>query len=258
MPYIRVLGRLAFAAVLASIPASVSAQTADHTYSPEDITAGSRLYAAQCTLCHGPLGDGVSGINLRQQRFRRPLSDDQLRQVVTNGVPNTGMPPFKLQPRELDGIVAFIRAGFDVTGTAVKIGDAARGKQIYDRSGCATCHRINGVGPRTAPDLSDVGSLRQPSSLQRSLLTPNLGMMPINRPIRIVTRQGETIQGRRLNEDTVSVQIIDDKERLRSIAKADITLTELGKASPMPSVAGKLSEAEVSDLVAYLLSLKGL
>ncbi len=258
MRYAPLLARLATAVLLIASAVPALAQVADHQYSAEDITAGSRLYAAQCTLCHGPLGDGVSGINLRQQRFRRPLSDDQLRQVVTNGVPNTGMPPFRLQPRELDGIVAFIRAGFDVTGTAVKIGDAARGKQVYARSGCATCHRIDGVGPRTAPDLSDIGSLRQPSSLQRSLLTPNLGMMPINRPIRVVTRQGETIQGRRLNEDTVSVQIIDDKERLRSIAKADITLTELGKSSPMPSVSGKLSEAEVSDLVAYLLSLKGL
>jgi putative heme-binding domain-containing protein len=235
-----------------------SAQTADHQYSTEDITTGSRLYAAQCTLCHGPLGDGVSGINLRQQRFRRPLSDDQLRQVVTTGVPNTGMPPFKLQPRELDGIVAFIRAGFDVSGSAVKIGDAARGRQVYDRAGCASCHRIDGVGPRVAPDLSDIGSIRQPSAIQRSLLTPSLGTMPINRPIRIVTRKGETIQGRRLNEDTVSVQIIDDKERLRSIDKADITMTEISKSSPMPSVSGKLSDTEISDLVAYLLSLKAL
>jgi putative heme-binding domain-containing protein len=255
----RLLSSLAAAlAMFVGGTAPAVAQTADHQYSPEDITAGSRLYAAQCTLCHGPLGDGVSGINLRQQRFRRPLSDEQLRQVVTTGVPNTGMPPFRLQPRELDGLIAFIRAGFDVTGTAVKSGDAARGRQVYDRAGCASCHRIDGVGPRSAPDLSDIGSIRQPSAIQRSLLTPTEGMMPINRPIRIVTKDGQTVRGRRLNEDTVSVQIIDDKEQLRSIAKADMKEMELGKTSPMPSVSGKLSDAEVADLVAYLLSLKGL
>ena len=27
-------------------------------------------------------------------------------------------------------------------------------------------------------------------------------MMPINRPVRLVTRAGQTINGRRLNEDT--------------------------------------------------------
>ena len=36
-------------------------------------------------------------------------------------------------------------------------------------------------------------------------------MMPINRPVRIVTKDGRTITGRRLNEDTYTVQLIDDR-----------------------------------------------
>ena len=44
-------------------------------------------------------------------------------------------------------------------------------------------------------------------------------MLPINRPVRIVTRDGKTIRGRRLNEDTFTVQIIDEQERLLSIAE---------------------------------------
>jgi putative heme-binding domain-containing protein len=234
------------------------AQAQDHQYSTADIETGSRLYAGQCVLCHGPNGDLVSGINLRRQQFRRPLSDDELRRVITVGVATAGMPPFRFQPSELDGLVAFIRAGFDVTGTAVKIGDAERGRALFAGKGrCGTCHRVNGVGPRTAPDLSDIGAIRQPSALQRSLLDPSQGMMPINRPLRIVTRDGRTIRGRRLNEDTASVQLLDEQERLMSIAKADIKEYELSRRSPMPSVAGKMTDAEIADLVAYLLSLKG-
>src|SRR5689334_9692276 len=37
-------------------------------------------------------------------------------------------------------------------------GDPARGKAIYEGKGdCASCHRINGVGSRLGPDLSDIG-----------------------------------------------------------------------------------------------------
>lgn len=244
--------------VLFVAPVLVQAQTQDHQYSTADVEAGSRLYSAVCVLCHGPTGETVAGINLRRQQFRTPLSDEGLRQAITVGAPAKGMPGYNFQPKELDGLVAFIRAGFDVGSVGVKVGDAARGKAVYDRNDCASCHRINGVGPRTAPDLSDIGAVRQPSSLQRSLLEPSKGMMPINRPVRLVTKDGRTINGRRLNEDTASVQLIDENERLHSFLKADLKEYHLSATSPMPSVAGNISEAELADLIAYLISLKGL
>ena len=82
-------------------------------------------------------------------------------------------------------------------------------------------------------------------------------MLPINRPVRIDTGDGRTIRGRRLNEDTHSVQLIDDSERLVSLLKTDIKSMELGKTSPMPSAEKTLTPEEVADLVAYLLSLRG-
>ena len=47
-------------------------------------------------------------------------------------------------------------------------------------------------------------------------------MLPINRPVRAVTQDGRTIRGRRLNEDTYTVQLIDEQERLVSLVKADL------------------------------------
>ena len=111
---------------VAATRADLGAQLQDHQYSSTDIGTGLRIYSSQCALCHGPNGDLVAGVNLRRGQFRRPMSDDDLRRVITTGVPSTPMPPFKLQPNELDGLVAFIRAGFDLGGTAVKVGDAAR------------------------------------------------------------------------------------------------------------------------------------
>jgi len=51
--------------------------------------------------------------------------------------------------------------------------------------------------------------------------------------------------------------VIDAKERLVSVSRADVREYTLLQTSPMPSYQGKLSTPEIADLVAYLLSLKG-
>ena len=82
-------------------------------------------------------------------------------------------------------------------------------------------------------------------------------MLPMNRSVRGVTRDGKVVTGRRLNEDTYSVQLIDADEHLVSLAKADLKEYTVIKTSAMPSYRTKLSTAELGDLVAYLLTLDG-
>ena len=245
-------------APMLTLPEQGFAQSAsDHQYSSEDIEAGSRVYAAYCSLCHGASGDGVDGMDLRRGQFSRVLSDDDLRDVITAGLSNARMPAFDLRQDELDGIVAYIRAGFDASGVAVRVGDAARGRGLFDGRGeCASCHRVGGRGPYTAPDLSDIGSIRTPAALQRTLLDPGRALLPINRSVRAVTRDGETIRGRRVNEDTYTVQLIDSNGRLRSLTKSDLVEYEASLTPIMKPTT--LSADEVADLIGYLLSLRGL
>jgi cytochrome c oxidase cbb3-type subunit 3 len=265
MPVLHRLAYLLFCALSAiawtdeRLLAQRTAQDHPGQYSAIDIETGSRLYAGQCALCHGPSGDLVANVNLRRGQFRRAVSDEDIARIIVTGIPAAGMPGFRLQPSEVDGLVAFIRAGFDVSGTAVKVGHVGRGQALFEGKGqCTTCHRVNGKGPRVAPDLSDIGAIRTPAALQRSLLDPTSAMVPINRPVRVVTRDGRTIRGRRLNEDTFTVQLIDEQERLVSLVKADLAEYELAATSPMPSVAHTFTADEQADLLAYLLSLKGL
>ena len=244
------------------IDVDIGAQTVDQDhgqYSRADVEAGQRLYGPQCQVCHGANGDGVPGIDLKLGRFRRASSDDDLARVITSGVPGTGMPPFLLRPAELVAIVAFIRAGFDPASASVRVGDAARGRSLFHaKAECAQCHRVNGQGPRVAPDLSDIGALRTLAALQRALLTPNESLLPIHRPVTVVTKDGRTLHGRRLNEDTYTVQIIDEQENLVSLAKADLRDLIVGRQSKMPSYADRLTAEELADVIAYLVSLKGL
>jgi len=238
---------------------SASAQSAgDHQYTSSQIEAGARVYARDCELCHGPNGDGADGANLRTGPFRLVRSDDDLRRLITNGTgDDEKMPANDLSEAELDGIVAFIRAGFNPKGVAVKVGDPKRGRAVFFGKGeCASCHRVHRQGSRVAPDLSDIGTIRRPAALQRSILDPSAALMPIHRPVRAVTSDGETIFGRRLNEDTYTVQLIDFKERLRSLVKAELVEYEVSRKSNKEPT--KLSADEVADVIGYLLTLRGM
>jgi putative heme-binding domain-containing protein len=227
-------------------------------YAPADIAYGARLYDAQCTTCHGANGDGVGGADLRSGKFRNAVTDQDLTRVITNGIQGTGMLAFKFDPSEIAGIVAYLRNMNSFDRGSVKPGDAGRGRMAFDgKGGCARCHRVGALGSRVAPDLSDIGATRSAGSLLRSLTDPTSQMMPINRPVRAVTRDGNVINGRRLNEDTYTVQLLDDQERLVSLTKGDLREYTILTASPMPAYNDRLTQDELADVVAYLLSLKG-
>jgi hypothetical protein len=106
--------------------------------------------------------------------------------------------------------------------------------------------------------LSDIGTIRSAGALQRILLDPAANLMPANRGVRAVTRDGKTVRGRRLNEDTYTVQIIDDQERLVSLVKSDLRSLEVVSTSAMQPASKTLESADIADVIAYLLSLKGM
>lgn len=227
-------------------------------YGRADIEYGARLYTEHCSGCHGANGDGVAGVELRSGKFRNAVTDPQLRTVITNGFPTSGMPAFKFDPVELTGLVAYLRNMNTFDRSSMAAGDSTRGRQIVEGKGaCLSCHRINSTGSRKAPDLSDVGAQRSAGSLERSLRDPSSQMHPINRPVRIVTRDGKVITGRRLNEDTYTVQIADEEGRLLSLAKSDLREFTISTRSTMPSYEKELTPSEMADVVSYLLSLKG-
>jgi cytochrome c oxidase cbb3-type subunit 3 len=239
---------------------AVRAQGQDRApeYFQTDIQYGAQIFATQCTACHGTSGDQIPGVNFRAGQFKRVVSDNDLRATITNGVPGTAMQPFSFGASELTGIVSYLRnmSSFDARG--LKVGDAASGQALFAGAGnCASCHAVNGKGPRVAPDLGDIGTLRTAELLHRTLIDPAASMLPANRPVRAVTKDGKVINGRRLNEDTYTVQLIDEQERLVSLTKTDLRDFTVLKTTPMPSYKDKFNPQELADLEAYLLSLKG-
>ena len=228
-------------------------------YMQEDIVYGMQVYQDNCVGCHGEDGALVAGINLRSGEFSSAQSDRELQMLIAQGIPDTAMPPGDYTSSELTGLVAYLRTMNTFDAGDVAIGDAARGEAIYNGKGdCASCHRVGNEGSRVAPNLSAIARLRTAANLAATLVDPTEAMLPLNRPVRIVTSDGATYNGRRLNEDTYTVQIIDDDERLQSFDKADLREFTILTESTMPSYAETLTEQERADVVAFLLTLRGM
>jgi putative heme-binding domain-containing protein len=238
--------------------AAASALFAQHGYNSADIENGGRLYLANCTVCHGPDGDQVPGVDLGHGKFRRAADDEDLEQIIIKGIPGTGMPSHDFTEQQAESIVAYLRSLATAGRGTLPGGNTARGKAIFEGKGeCLKCHAVKGNGSRLGPDLSDIGLLRRPAELEESLVDPNAQVLPENRTIHVVTKSGEQITGRLLNVDTFSVLLLDEKEHLRYFPKSDLRDYALVKESPMPSYKGKLTDQELADVVSYLASLKG-
>jgi len=222
-----------------------------------DIADGGRVYRQSCANCHGPDGNEIPGIDLGRGVFKTAKTDEDLMRIIQKGVPGTPMPPTNMSDEQAKRVVAYLRSTAATATTASAVGDAARGKVLFEgKGGCLKCHRANGIGSRVGPDLTGIGRLRRSVELERSLVDPRAEVLPTARFYRVVTPDGAVVTGRLLNIDTFTVQMIDTKEQLRSFTRA--TLKEAGFIpSPMPSYKGTFTTQELADIVSYLASLKG-
>jgi putative heme-binding domain-containing protein len=136
-------------------------------------------------------------------------------------------------------------------------GDAGRGKVLVESSGCFDCHRIDDRGSRLGPNLSSIGSRRTADRLRQALVAPDEEVVADNRFVRVVTKDGTSVTGKLLNQDAISVQMMNPKEELKTYLRANIRDYTIIDKGLMPSVEGKLSAQQVADIVSYLGALKG-
>jgi putative heme-binding domain-containing protein len=233
---------------------------AQHSYSPADVEDGGRIFRTNCTNCHGANGDAIPTIDLGRGRFRQQYSDSDLIRIIRNGIPGTPMPANNFDEFRATTVVAYLRSmAADVSRPGALVGDAARGKALFAGKGeCFSCHRVKGVGSRSGPDLTEIGTMRRSTEFERAMLEPDAEVLAGNRIYRAVAKDGTEITGLLLNQDAFSVQMLDARDRLRNLAKADLKQMGFLEKSTMPSYRDKFSAQELADVVSYLTTLKGL
>lgn len=236
---------------------------------PADLQQGKPLFEGLCADCHGYEGAGARAPSLNRPTLTRAQNDDALRAIIRDGIIDRGMPRVRrTTDNEQRQLIAYVRS-LGRAAPARRGGDVQKGIAVYQRSGCGSCHVVNGEGGTTGPELTIIGILRGPDYLRQAVVDPSAalphGGQPVPSrnldeylPVRVVTREGREVRGARINEDTFTIQVRDSNNQLHSFRKADLRQVEkeFGK-SLMPSFKDRLSATDVDDLVAYLFSLGG-
>ena len=222
---------------------------------PPDWTRAKSIYDTNCAACHGPEGTGGKGPALAVPKLPRAPTDDQLAAIIGNGIPGTVMPPsWHLGPDGIMLATAYVRKlSANSTQPAVE-GDTAKGQALFESKGrCGNCHNF-GYGP----NLSSIGARRTAASLLQSIVDPAAEVSEDFLLTRLQTRDGKTIQGIRVNEDSFTIQIVAPSGQFSSFRKDALAKLERRSGeTTMPSYKTAFSADELKDLVAYLSSLRG-
>ena len=234
--------------------------------------AGEYEFRINCALCHG-LGarGGGRGPDLTRAQKKHVHSDEEMFQVISNGIPGTVMPAngtngqgVGMTDDEIWQIIAYIRS-VEVKSPAKPAGNAAHGKELfYGDANCSLCHMIEGKGGRLGPELTGVGgsrtreaiidSVRNPSRrLAWGLTEPTKEFPQEYETITVVTADGKEIKGVALNEDNFTVQMMDSSEQIYLLEKDKLRSFTKSRESMMPVYGSSLlSDKDLDDIVAYL------
>lgn len=153
---------------------------------------GATLYEAlKCSECH--LGPNVGrdenippSLDYTGNRFRPEWMMDYLEKVPRRRFDSRGRPPtmrmpdYKFRPHELRGMTAILMTMKqpemfefpDVTFNEPTEEEIEAGLQLFRSETCLHCHRLNGQGDRTAPDLDGVGGRLKPEFIYGMILKP--------------------------------------------------------------------------------------
>jgi cytochrome c oxidase cbb3-type subunit III len=243
-------------AALAGVENAAPEATANPFTSPADVQEGNALFLRHCAVCHGAQGEGGRGADLTAGIYRHGSSDLDLFRTVRGGVPGTEMPAVRADDTEIWKMVAYVRKLGSAGMAERAAGDAKAGRAVYERSGCARCHRIGSNGRDLGPDLTTVGRRRGLSFLAESILKPEAEIPNVYRATQVVLNGNHSVTGIRLNEDDLSIQLRDTAGELRSFLKTDVKEIRRNQPPIMPSYTS-LSKADLENLLAYLSSLKG-
>ncbi len=223
-----------------------------------DLEDGKATFRSNCAFCHGLTGGGGRGPALSLGRFLHGSTDDDIKGVISNGVPGTTMPSFDFEKDELEHLVAYVRS-LSVSSShrvAPVAGDPLRGRQVYERSGCAGCHRIGTEGSVFGPELTRIGAGRSAEYIRESILNPTADIPEDYTGVTVVTKDGKRVTGVRINEDTFTVQLRDASQNFRMFQKDEVQQVIPEMKSLMPAYDSLTSE-DLQNLLAYLDTLRG-
>jgi putative heme-binding domain-containing protein len=235
------------------------AQRGAHSKRPNNSgVVGRNTYNGSCAACHGLDGHGSDkAVNIAAGGDAQHFSDAQLSDIITNGVPGTGMPAFRnLSEKQVQAVVLYLRSLQGRAELRTLPGDPKRGKELFfDKGECSTCHTISGEGGFLGPNLSGYAATAEPTAIRDQILKTQRSPAFSYRPAVLTTADGERLEGLIRNEDNFSLQFQTKDGSFHFFEKSDLRNLERRDSSLMPTdYRDRLSSGELDDLVSFLVS----
>jgi cytochrome c oxidase cbb3-type subunit 3 len=238
---------------------------------PQAIENGKSNFRVVCSYCHGiDANGGFRAPSLISGHFSHGDSDDAMFNNILHGIPGTAMPANDIDEPTAREIIAYLLSLHKTSQPSTSGNPEAGRKLFFGVALCSQCHMVQGLGGRFGPDLSRVGAMRPLEYIVESIRDPDAQLTerfvaidfgtnpPTYELVTITTGQGTDFSGVVLNEDSFSIQLMDDREKIHSWLKSELKSVVHEKRSPMPKYTKQqLSDEQLDDLVAFLSSLRG-
>lgn len=227
--------------------------------SPAGESHGSALFASNCAACHGADGrGGEHAPDIATASDVQRLADKNLIDIVKNGITGTGMPGFDwLGQDKILAIVTYLRTLQGKNRATTLPGNAEDGKKLFfGKAQCSECHMAQGKGGFIASDLSHSDSNTSVDRLRQVILDPANSLPVQKKAVTVTTTDGQKYVGALRTQDNFSISIQTMDGAFRYFPNWQLTSLDIGAHSLMPNdYRSRLSDAEVNDLVSYLIRI---
>ncbi|MDP6468726.1 MAG: c-type cytochrome [Pirellulaceae bacterium] len=140
----------------------------------------------------------------------------------------------------------------------LKARDFENGRKMFAAARCIVCHRFEGRGGATGPDLTNVAGRFTPGDLSESIVNPSKVVSDQYRASVVVTTSGKVYTGRLSGDQEDKLTILIDPEdasKVVTFQKSEVESVKPSAVSLMPDdLLKELNRDEVLDLFAYMLS----
>ncbi len=231
---------------------------ADSKAAPPAVLQGRQVFVQHCSFCHGPDATGARGPDLlRSVLVAHDVDGNLIGDLVHNGRPDKGMPAQNLSEAEIRDIAAFLHwqanealhSGHVSTDYPVErllTGNAAAGKAFFKGAGgCAVCHSAEG-------DLKGIANRYAPIDLEAQMLYPRRA----TKTVTVTLPGGQQVEGPLVHIDDYYVALRDGAGWYRSFARSQVRVAVHDPLAAHQELLNKLTQSDVHNLFAYLMTLK--
>ena len=222
------------------------------------IERGHKQFEQSCGFCHGPDATGARAPDLvRSPLVAHDVKGDKIGEVIRLGRPDKGMPPMAISDAQIQDIAAYLHARAEEALRSNEVpskypleklltGNPDAGKIFFNGSGgCTACHSSSG-------DLAGVATKYSPMDLHARMLYPGG-----KHTVAVVTlSSGEQVKGPVAHSDDFMIALRDSPGWYRSFARDRVKVELQDALGAHRELLGKITQAEVRNLFAYLESLK--